>query len=72
MFNIHFNDLVLKVQNVYDGYYVADPNTSGVSKKSGEEVCLNTTNLTQDMLPWFTENWIEARPSKFKFMFFFQ
>ena len=58
---------------MYDIYNYADDNTGGVSGKSAEEVCLKLRNLdmAQDMLPWFTENFMEGNPSKFKFMFFF-
>ena len=70
IFNRFTNDLVLKLQNVYDIYNYADDNTGGVSGKSAQEVCLKLRNLAQDMLPWFTENFMEANPSKFKFMFF--
>ncbi len=39
IFNMFINDLVLKLQNVYD-IYNCDDNTCGVSEKSAEEVCL--------------------------------
>ncbi len=57
---------------MYDIYNYADDNTGGVSGKSAEEVCLKLRNLdmAQDMLPRFTENFMEVNPSKFKFMFF--
>ncbi len=37
----------------------------------GDEVCLKLKYLAQDMLPWFTEKFMYANPSKFNFMFFF-
>ncbi len=63
---------MLKLQNVYDIYNYADDNTGGVSGKSAQEVCLKLRNLAQDnyVTAWFTENFMEANPSKFKFMVF--
>ncbi len=57
---------------MYDIYNYADDNTGGVSGKSAQEVCLKLRDLAQDMLPWFTENFMQANPStgKFKFMVF--
>ncbi len=60
IFNMLINDLVLKLQNVYDIYNYADDNIGGVSWKSAQAVCLKLSNLAQDMLRWFTENFTEA------------
>ncbi len=62
------NNLVLKLQNVYDIYNYANDNTGGVSGKSAEEVCLKLKNVAPDMLPWFTKKFMEANQSKFKFI----
>ncbi len=63
------NDLVLKLQNVYDIYNYTGDNTGGVSGISAQEVWLKLRNSAQDMLLWFTENFMETNPSKFKSMF---
>ncbi len=70
IFNMLINDLLLKLQSVYDIYNYANDNTGGLSGKSAEEVCLTLKNLTQNMLPWVTEKFMEANPSKFRFTSF--
>ncbi len=52
---------------MYDIYNYAVNNTSGVSGKSVRESVFEDEELnTKDMLPWFTENFMKANPSKFK------
>ncbi len=56
--------LMLKFVNVYVIYNYADDNTSGVSTKSAGAVCLKRKNSAQNLLPWFTQNFMAVNPSK--------
>jgi hypothetical protein len=68
LFNIFINDLFMNIEQS-DIFNYADDNTLSVSGTSFDFVINVLIKDSQNAIKWFTENFMQANPSKFQLMF---